>query len=170
MDFDEFVEGIRRYARGSRTDKLGFIFQMFDLGGMGRVSEANLDTMLNSLFPSFPSAAAGDSGIRTVSFLNSSDSDSDDEMDSELELLGSTPHRSRRMLSQNSPGTGINRSASPQGRHKSRQHDRQESGVDIPVMVNSRVQPLIQRAMELANESNSSEPRKDFLTSYDFAR
>mmetsp|Transcript_17541 Transcript_17541/g.34237 ORF Transcript_17541/g.34237 Transcript_17541/m.34237 type:complete len:755 (+) Transcript_17541:30-2294(+) len=53
IDYEEFIEGIVTYGRGSTEDKLKMLFNMYDLTGDNAVSPVELSTMLHSLVGSY---------------------------------------------------------------------------------------------------------------------
>ena len=59
VDYDEFCQGIALYCRGSREEKISFVFRMFNLKGDGRVGKGELETMLNSFVFAAESIVSG---------------------------------------------------------------------------------------------------------------
>ncbi|KAJ8604660.1 hypothetical protein CTAYLR_006520 [Chrysophaeum taylorii] len=47
LDFEEFVSGLARSARGTREEKVKFLFQIYDLKRDGYVSKSELQKMIN---------------------------------------------------------------------------------------------------------------------------
>jgi calcium/calmodulin-dependent protein kinase I len=49
IDWEEFVDGLARYSRGSMEERMRAIFTMYNLSGSGSITRAELSTMMNSL-------------------------------------------------------------------------------------------------------------------------
>ena len=49
IDFEEFVNGLARYNRGSIQDKIDMLFELYDLDGQAYVTKEELSIILFSL-------------------------------------------------------------------------------------------------------------------------
>eukprot|EP00632_Arachnochrysis_sp_CCMP2950_P008898 CAMPEP_0185705928 /NCGR_PEP_ID=MMETSP1164-20130828/20886_1 /TAXON_ID=1104430 /ORGANISM="Chrysoreinhardia sp, Strain CCMP2950" /LENGTH=919 /DNA_ID=CAMNT_0028373321 /DNA_START=71 /DNA_END=2830 /DNA_ORIENTATION=+ len=49
LDFEEFVSGLARSARGTKAEKVKFLFEIYDLKGDGYVWKAELQKMVNQM-------------------------------------------------------------------------------------------------------------------------